>query len=92
MAGRSTEPFKVIGKRLAALREASGLTQRALGDRIERPHSYIGKLELAERRLDLLDLAALAGAFALTPAQMVDFLLGSLEVQDVLAQSTVERL
>lgn len=84
MAGRNTEPFKVVGRRLAALRGARDLTQRQLGEKIGQPHSYIGKLELAERRLDLLDLAALAKAFAIPPARMADYLLGSINVQEAL--------
>ena len=84
MVGRRTEPFKVVGERLAALRNAHGLTQRALGGKIGQPHTYVGKLEIAERRLDILDLAVLASAFEMTPAQMTDYLLGSFGLEDVL--------
>lgn len=82
MAGRNTEPFKVVGRRLAALRDSHGLSQRKLAERLGQPQSYVGKLELAERRLDLMDLAALANAFTMTPAQMTNYLLGNAEAQE----------
>lgn len=87
VAGRRTEPFKVVGGRLAALRSAYGLTQRAVGEKIGQPHTFVGKLEIAERRLDILDLAALAAAFGLTPAQMIDYLLGSITIEDLKRQT-----
>lgn len=82
MAGRRTEPFKVVGARLAALRRTRGLSQRALGEKIGHPHTYVGKLELAERRLDILDVAALAGAFEMSPAELTTYLLGSPIAED----------
>jgi transcriptional regulator with XRE-family HTH domain len=71
LAGSSTDPFKPIGQRLAAARTAHGLTQRELADKLGRPHSYIDKLELAERRLDILDLRDLADALGLPPEDLL---------------------
>ena len=82
MAGRRTEPFKVVGARLAALRNRHGLTQRALGDRIGQPHTYVGKLEIAERRLDILDVATLADAFAMSPAELTTYLLAAADAAE----------
>lgn len=82
MAGRKTEPFKVVGKRLTTLRNARGWTQRQLADLLKQQQSYIAKLELAERRLDILDIAALAAAFAMSPADMTTYLLGASEVAE----------
>lgn len=76
MAGRKTEPFKVVGKRLTTLRNGRGWSQRQLADLLKQQQSYVAKLELAERRLDILDIAALAGAFAMSPAEMTTYLLG----------------
>jgi transcriptional regulator with XRE-family HTH domain len=86
VAGRRTEPFKVVGERLAALRSSHGLTQRALGEKIGQPHTYVGKLEIAERRLDILDVATLALAFAMSPAELTTYLLGAADAAEPKAQ------
>ncbi len=76
LAGRSTEAFKDVGRRLARLRVERGLTQRALAERIGKPPSYVGKVELAERRLDVLDVVGMAEAFELPPEQLFLLVLG----------------
>ena len=76
MAGRTTDPFKPVGRQLAGLRAEHGLTQRALAERIGKPPSFIGKLELAERRLDILDVLALADALSIPPAELFLRLVG----------------
>lgn len=37
-------------------REAKGLTMRQVGEVINKPHSYVGKVETGERRLDVIEL------------------------------------
>jgi len=82
VAGRNTDPFKPIGRRLAALRTERKLTQRALAELLGRPHSYVDKLELAERRLDVLDLQAFALAFDMAPARLLELLLEATKEAD----------
>ena len=41
---------------LVQLRHDTGLTQRELATRLEREHGLVGRLELGERRLDLIEL------------------------------------
>lgn len=65
-----------MGRRLAELRVERGLTQRALAELIGKPASYVGKVELAERRLDVLDVLALAEAFELPPEKLFLLVLG----------------
>ena len=76
MAGRSIEPFREIGGRLALVRKACGLNQRQLAERVGRPASYIAKLELAERRLDVIDLEELVKALDLDPGLLLSRLMG----------------
>lgn len=71
MAGGNIEPFREIGRRLAEIRLAKGLTQRDLAARLERPRSFVSKLEVAERRLDIIDLQALAGALELPATELL---------------------
>lgn len=40
---------------LAALRKKAGLTQRQLAEKLRREHSLVGRLELGERRLDMVE-------------------------------------
>jgi len=40
---------------LAALRKSAGLTQRQLAEKLGREHSLVGRLELGERRLDMVE-------------------------------------
>ena len=44
-----------LQKTLAALREKAGLTQRQLAEKLRREHSLVGRLELGERRLDVVE-------------------------------------
>lgn len=76
MAGRSTELFRPVGARLAELRKELGLTQIELARRLKCPQSYVSKLERAERRLDLLDLAAIAQATGVPLEALASRLLG----------------
>lgn len=63
---------------LKEARESRGLTQDALGRRLKKPQSYLGKIETYQRRLDVLEFFDLleamevdAGEFADTAAEAV---------------------
>lgn len=71
MAGRSIEPFREIARRLASVRTERGLTQKQLAERLCKPPSYVAKLELAERRLDIVDLRALAEGLDMTAVELL---------------------
>src|SRR5947209_5783450 len=47
---------------LRALREEAGLTQRALGERLGRPQSWVYNCETANRRADVTEFVAWARA------------------------------
>lgn len=79
MSGQSVEPFRAIGRRLAALRAEAGLTLRQLAARVQREQSWLAKLELAERRLDLIDLVVLARGLELAPPALLLRLISDLE-------------
>jgi transcriptional regulator with XRE-family HTH domain len=48
--------YRAIVARLIAMRKAAGLNQRELADRLEKTQSYVAKVELHERRLDIVQL------------------------------------
>ncbi len=58
---RSTR-HKALIAALTQAREAAGLTQRELARRLDRAHSFVGKIESGERRLNVLDFCDYAGA------------------------------
>lgn len=57
--------YKVLIRALIDARKASGLSQYELAALIDRPQSYIGKIETFERRLDSLELFDLLDALSL---------------------------
>ena len=48
-----------------AARIAAGITQRELARRLGKPPSFINKIEILERRLDLLEFVAIAQAIGI---------------------------
>jgi len=40
---------------LVETRKSKGVTQQELADRLERPQSYVAKIETGERRLDVVE-------------------------------------
>lgn len=52
---------------LRAQRTAHGLTLREVGARVGRPHTWVGKIETAERRLDVTEYVELCQAIEVDP-------------------------
>lgn len=64
---------------LVAARKDAGLTQRDLAARLKRPPSYIGKLESAQRRLDVVELLDVLEALGIKPSKFVAELIAELK-------------
>jgi transcriptional regulator with XRE-family HTH domain len=54
---------------LVKLRENAGLTQRQLARKLRREHSLISRLELGERRVDVVELFWICQACGADPAR-----------------------
>lgn len=52
-------------------RQAAGLTQTALAEKLGRPQSYVSKYERAERRLDVIEMIQIARVLGLDPQDIV---------------------
>lgn len=52
--------YKTVIKKLREAREAAGLTQAEAAEKLGKPQSYISKIERGERRIDVVELIALA--------------------------------
>lgn len=52
--------YKTIIEKLRKAREKTGLTQQEVAEKLDKPQSYISKIERGERRIDVVELAELA--------------------------------
>lgn len=57
-------------------REESGLTQRELGARLRKPHTFVHKVESGDRRIDPIEFIAWCGALDLEPTDCFGSLAG----------------
>ena len=52
----SSDNYSIIRNKLIILRKKNQLTQRALANKLSVNQSYVSKVELGQRRLDILEL------------------------------------
>ena len=50
-----TPEYRLLREALAEVRLAAGLSQRAVAQRLNVPHSWVAKVESGERRVDLVE-------------------------------------
>lgn len=50
--------YSLVRAELIAMRVSAGLTQRGLATKLRLPHQWVGRSELGERRLDMLETMA----------------------------------
>jgi transcriptional regulator with XRE-family HTH domain len=55
---------------LVSTRNQAGLTQRDLAARLKRPHSFIGRIEAGERRVDVVEFIEIARVLDIDPKQL----------------------
>jgi len=55
-------------------REAQGLTMRDLAKKLEVPHSFIGKVEQCERRIDVIEYIKYCQALNINPNDGIQLL------------------
>lgn len=55
-------------------RERAGLSQRDLAERLGKHRSFVSKIEGRERRIDIVELLALADALGVAPAAFVELI------------------
>jgi transcriptional regulator with XRE-family HTH domain len=59
-----SDAYQRFVDRLRRAREEAGLTQADVADALVVPHSFVSKCELGERRVDFVELVALARLYA----------------------------
>ncbi len=58
-----------------AVRMESGISQRQLALRLGKPPSFVNKIELIERRMDILEFIAFASAMDIAPTILMERLI-----------------
>ena len=74
-----TPEYQRLVNLLVETRRAAQLTQQQVADRLGKPQSYVAKVEGAERRIDVLEFAALVKAMGDNPTVLLGRLLSELE-------------
>lgn len=63
----TSEKYRRLLAWLKSERERQGLSTRDLAEKLDVPHSFVGKIETAERRLDLLEYVEYCEALGAKP-------------------------
>ncbi len=73
MASKSiySEEQRILVGLLRQLREEAGLRQVELAERLNRHQSFVSKYEAGQRRLDLIELRAVAGVLGVSLGELV---------------------
>lgn len=63
--------YRAFIQALVASRRGAGVTQAQLANRLNRPQSFISKVERLERRLDVVEFCDMARAMGWSPAELL---------------------
>lgn len=66
-----TARHKALIATLKGARESAGITQRELARRLDRAHSFVGKIESGERQLNVLEFCEYADALGADAAVLI---------------------
>lgn len=70
--GRTPRKFQqAAAEAIAEARKSAGLTKAGLADRLDRPKTYIWKIEAGERTVTAYDVFIIARALRLTGAELM---------------------
>lgn len=72
MKSTNTPQYRAVLDRLIAARKAAGLSQAELASRLGRPQSFIAKIEIGERRMDVIEFLELARILGVRPASVLE--------------------
>lgn len=82
MAGTlHTEEYRALIRALTAARVERGTSQAALAEILGRPPSFVAKVELCERRLDIIEFLVWASAVSNEPLEFLRLHVGALSTR-----------
>lgn len=73
-----TPEHTVLMNVLIRAREKCGLTQAEVAKALGKPQSFIAKIEVGERRLDVLEFCAISRALGIEPVALMEMLIAAL--------------
>lgn len=89
MSGRLHDlDYRVLVEHLTEIRRRIGMTQAELAQRLDRPQSYVSKVERFERRLDIGEWRRMALALDQVPAEAFSEVSSLLDDMDLLSETT----
>lgn len=71
MSSIYSDEYQLVIKLLRSVRIDRGITQSQLAESLGKPQSFIAKVENGERRLDVIEFAAIARLLSLDPAEIL---------------------
>ncbi|MBC8206879.1 MAG: helix-turn-helix transcriptional regulator [Kiritimatiellales bacterium] len=80
-----SKEYSELLKWLRAQRKQQGLTMRELGEKLGVIHSWVGKIEQGERRLDIIEYLRLCNALQIDPNEGLELVQQSLSVSNDLS-------
>jgi transcriptional regulator with XRE-family HTH domain len=88
MSGRLHDlDYRVLVEHLTDIRRRIGMTQAELAQRLNRPQSYVSKVERFERRLDIGEWRRMALALDQSPADIFEEAASLLDDMDLLSET-----
>ena len=69
-AWQSSAAYRVVLKQVVEARKAAGMTQRDVAKVLNKPPSWIARIESKERRMDLIEFVAIARALGLKEVEL----------------------
>src|SRR5258708_1361103 len=73
-----TPLYERLRQRLVEMREKAGMTQRNLAQKLGRENSFVSRIELGERRLDVVEFFWVLRALGQDPVRAAAGLMGEL--------------
>ncbi len=77
-----SRPYQVFLQQLRAAREASGLTQREVADRLGRSQSFVAKCEQGHNRVDVAQLVEFCRVLGVPLVSFMESYAAALEAED----------
>lgn len=75
----NSNEHKVLIDWLKKGRASQGMSMRELATKMKTPHSFIGKVEQGERRLDVVEYIRYCKALGVSPVEGLEFLLANMD-------------
>jgi transcriptional regulator with XRE-family HTH domain len=66
-----SDEYKTLVEKLIEARQKAGLTQNEVAAKLQKPQSYISKIENRQRRIDALELKKLANLYKADIAELI---------------------